>query len=419
MPQVLTVASLGATQSVTPEGFLFCQDVRIARTGPMLYLPDEIPDITPGANGAMITVLRDADVLFHPDTIASFAGKSVTNDHPDELVSPMTWGAVTVGVMLSPRRGTGIDSEYLVADLMITDADAIADVQAGKREVSCGYDTDAETVRPGLGRVTKIVGNHVALVDRGRCGPSCAIQDGVPDMAKAKRSVWDRLTTAFHAKDEAAFSEELEAAKGEMKDEEPEPEEKKVEDAESDPYEARFAKIEDSLTKIGDALSELAKPVKDADPEPEEKKVEDEAAEGNPDEEDGALMDSATLRDDFRDTIARAEILSPGIKLPVFDAKSKPKLTVDAMCGLRRRALKAAHDNSALRPHVAAVLGNKPADFTAMTCDTADMIFRAASELVKASNAKPNPTMDHLPVGGPMTPARYAEMVKSRNYPKK
>lgn len=416
MPQVLTVASLGATQSITPEGFLFCQNVRIARTGPMLYTPDEIPDITPGANGAMITVLRDADVLFHPDTIASFAGKSVTNDHPDELVSPVTWSDVTVGVMLSPRRGTGIDSEYLVADLLITDADAIADVQAGKREVSCGYDTDAETVSPGLGRVTKIVGNHVALVDRGRCGPSCAIQDGVPDMAKAKRSVWDRLTTAFHAKDEAAFSEELENAKGETNDEAPPEEKEPTKDAEADPYEARFAKIEDSLTKIGDALSELAKPAADADPEPEEKLV----ADADPDEpEGGDLMDSATMRDDFRDTIARAEILSPGIKLPVFDAKSKPKLTVDAMCGLRRRALKSAHDNAALRPHVAAVLGNKPADFTAMTCDTADMIFRAASELVKASNAKAGDGAVLDAKSGPMTAARYADLIRSRNYPKK
>ena len=434
----LTVDQIGKTQSVTPEGFLLCEDVRIARTGPMLYRADEVEDVAPNPSGAMTVMQRDADVLFAPDTLASFAGKPVTNDHPDDLVGPETWRDVACGIVMNPRRGDGADSDHMVADLLITEAGAIADIQAKKREVSCGYDTEVEEIKPGLGRVTKIVGNHVALVERGRCGPSCAIQDGEPTMAKAKRTVWDRLTTAFRAKDEAAFHEELEAAKGEL--EAPEDDknihvhvnlngaasgdqpkaDEPVKDGEGeDPNEARFAKIEAALASIAETVGKLVAAEK-TEAEAHEDLAKDEGAaeeeaSTEAEEEKRPVMDAAAVSAEFRDTLSRAEILAPGIKLPVFDAKAAPKLMVDAMCGLRRRALAKALDAEATRSAVEAVAGKKP-DFAKMTCDHAATVFRAASEVVKARRtaAVHDGREVASPSGGGMTAARLQEINEQR-----
>lgn len=433
----LTVDQIGRTQSVTPEGFLLCEGVRIARTGPMLYRADEVEDVAPNPSGAMTVLQRDADVLFAPDTLASFAGKPVTNDHPDDLVSPETWRSVACGIVMNPRRGEGADSDHMVADLLITEAGAIADIQAKKREVSCGYDTEVEEIKPGLGRVTKIVGNHVALVERGRCGPSCAIQDGEPTMAKAKRTVWDRLTTAFKANDEAAFHEEIEAAKGGLEapeddknihvhvnlngaggGDQPKADEPIKDEEGDDPTEARFAKIEAALNELTGIVQQMLTAEK-SEVEAHEDLVKDEGeteeeAPAEP-EEKRPVMDAAAVSAEFRDTLSRAEILAPGIKLPVFDAKAAPKLMVDAMCGLRRRALAKALDAEATRPAVEAVAGKKP-DFAKMTCDQAATVFRAASEVVKARRTAAVHDGREVtpPSGGGMTAARLQELNEQR-----
>ncbi|GHE70060.1 hypothetical protein GCM10019059_32310 [Camelimonas fluminis] len=421
-PATLVAEQIGASQHLTPEGFLLCRGVRIARTGPMLYAPDEMPEIEPGDRG-MVTIERDANVLFSPEAIASFAGKPVTNDHPDEYVTPETWRACAVGVTLDPRRGEGVEAEYLLADLLITDAQAINDVRDGKREVSCGYESEREQIRPGYGRQITVVGNHVALVDRGRCGPSCSIQDGETPMAK--RTVWDRMRTAFKAKDEAAFEEELKEAMDqdgyepqrlviEVKQPEGEPPPKETGDSD-DPLEKLTGAVNDLAGKFTDFEGRLAKleegGSKTADEDPEgEGEGDGDEGEDRPSE----TKDSAKLRDEFADTISRAEILSPGIKLPVFDAKRTRKMTVDAMCALRRKALKNALADEARKPHVAAVLGQAP-DIAKMTCDEARIAFRAASEL--ARNANNGPGARH-PVGdipqGPMTAARMQQMIADR-----
>jgi hypothetical protein len=73
---------------------------------------------------------------------------------------------------------------YLAFDLLLTDASAIAAVDSGKRELSNGYSAELEfgdfTAPDGVkcqARQISISGNHVALVDRGRAGSTCAIID--------------------------------------------------------------------------------------------------------------------------------------------------------------------------------------------------------------------------------------------------
>ena len=94
--------------------------------------------------------------------------------------------------------------------------------------------------------------------------------------------------------------------------------------------------------------------------------------------------DSTALRDEFQDALSRAEILAPGVRLPTFDAKAVRKKTVDAICVLRRRALRAAMDNENAEA-VRAVTGG--ADISGMPCNAVQAFFNAASELVRGKNS--------------------------------
>jgi hypothetical protein len=73
---------------------------------------------------------------------------------------------------------------------MITDSDAIAALEAGRSELSCGYTADV-VIEPGTwqgqrydAKQTNIRGNHVALVDAGRAGPTCSIRMDAADAAQ-------------------------------------------------------------------------------------------------------------------------------------------------------------------------------------------------------------------------------------------
>jgi len=161
-----------------PNGSLLCQNVPIARIGWMIYGKDELP-LDSGDDG-VIYVERTADVLFNDQTIGSFKNAAVVDEHPPDMedVTPENWKELSRGFSTSNvRRGTGDDSDVLLADLIITDKELIEAVLAGKREVSAGYDSDYEQISPGVGRQHNILGNHIALVDKGRCGPRCAIGD--------------------------------------------------------------------------------------------------------------------------------------------------------------------------------------------------------------------------------------------------
>jgi hypothetical protein len=65
-----------------------------------------------------------------------------------------------------------------LGDLLITTEKGIELVKSGLREVSCGYDAQYEQIEKGKGKQREIIGNHVALVTKGRAGGRCAIQDG-------------------------------------------------------------------------------------------------------------------------------------------------------------------------------------------------------------------------------------------------
>ena len=156
----------------TPEGFLVCHHVPIARTGFQEYLPEEI-----NADGEKpVRVFRPEEEVFSAAAMASFEGKPVTCDHPPEAVTAQNSSAYACGHIQNVRRGKDEESSLLIADLFITDAALIRRIQHGLREVSCGY--DCVYVQDGGGmRQTCIRGNHVAVVEAGRAGERVAIRD--------------------------------------------------------------------------------------------------------------------------------------------------------------------------------------------------------------------------------------------------
>jgi len=218
---------IGASRSLTPEGFLVCHDVAIARAGTQLYTSDEVP-VDPGPDG-LVRVVRDDSEVFRPETIASFEGKPVTVNHPNDFVNPENWKQLTVGFVSNVRRGEGMFNDLLIADLVITDADGIEYVNRELPEVSCGYEADYNQTADGYAEQQNIIGNHVALVDKGRAGSRCAIQDSIPKeepMGNKKRNWLDRLKALVR---DAEAEAEKEKEEEETKDEFPEKEEEKDE----------------------------------------------------------------------------------------------------------------------------------------------------------------------------------------------
>ena len=166
---------ISPNQTKTDEGFLICKNVPIARTGTMEYLAREL--CLEGDPERIVTVNRYEEDVFSPAAMASFEGKIVTDNHPPDNLLPETAGAYSRGHVQNVRR----EGDKLVADLHITDASLISDIENGvKREVSCGY--TCIYVPDGNGyRQTQIRGNHVAVVPAGRAGHEVAIKDKQPE----------------------------------------------------------------------------------------------------------------------------------------------------------------------------------------------------------------------------------------------
>lgn len=415
---VYAAEQLGERQSITPEGFLLCEAVPIARVGAQDYAYFELPEIE--AKDGVIVAERTADVLFSPETLASFEGKPITIDHPPDFVTPANFKSVVVGFVMNVRRGEGDQSDLMLADLLIFDAEAIRLVQLKVlAQVSNGYDADYEQIAPGRARQVVIVGNHVALVKSARCGPVCSIGDGSSNllptgdasMATKKGSKFvDALRKAFMTRDSEAFEKVASEMTGDEGGEggEGQPQihihmpgtgadpkagvsatgDEGAGGGEGDPLKQVLDAIQATNGKIDALADRVTKlegggtPTGDDDPNPDD----DPGAtmDDDPDPKAAKTGDSTALRDQFQDALSRAEILAPGVRLPTFDAKAVRKKTVDAICVLRRRALRAALDNENAEI-VKSVVGG--ANVASMTCDSVAAFFNAASEVVRSKNS--------------------------------
>lgn len=187
--QLFDAVTLGEPR-LTRDGYLVA-DAKIARTGIQLYSGKEVdPENKQGwRDKALVRVYRPESEVFSTDAMASFAHKPITDDHPSEAVSSKNWKAHSVGM-----TGNEIarDGAFIRVPMVVMDAASIQNWKDGKRELSCGYESqivfDAGITPEGEAYdaiQTNIRGNHLAIVGRGRAGSECRIGDrGAPDTDK-------------------------------------------------------------------------------------------------------------------------------------------------------------------------------------------------------------------------------------------
>ena len=273
----------------TPEGYLVCKDVPIARTGIQNYRGMEFGGTDPNK---IYNIERPEAEVFSKAALASFEGKPVVDEHPSEDVQPGNVLQYLKGTCRNVHRGEGALSDCIVADLIIYDNDLIRKIEDGKRDVSCGYDCLWEPKDRDTYVQREIRGNHVAVVNRGRAGHRISIRDskgGMKRMSTKKNSLWGRVLAAF-ARDENTTPEDLEAAsklnpqardEGEEGKERPMPQPAPQPQAEEkSTFDA--AEMNDRLSRIEDALREMS--------EGREKRLEEKTAP-EPAREEGNALD--------------------------------------------------------------------------------------------------------------------------------
>ena len=148
----------------TDEGYLIDTPV-VGRTGIQLY-----KDV----DGTIRRELRPPEEVFKADSLKSFAGKPVTDEHPGEPVTAKNAKRLSVGTMQGEGKQ---DGDNVIAPIIVHDGEMIDKIMnEGKRELSLGYKVDLEET-PGvwngqeydaIQRNIRI--NHLAIVPRGRAG---------------------------------------------------------------------------------------------------------------------------------------------------------------------------------------------------------------------------------------------------------
>ena len=254
----------------TPEGYLVCKNVPIARTGVQDYRGSEFGADEPEQ---LYHVTRPQNEVFSPAAIASFEGKPVVDEHPDEDVTSENYNRYMKGVCRDVKKGEGDLAQFLVGDLVIYDQDLISKIKNGKREISCGYDCLWVPTADDAYEQREIRGNHIAVVDKGRAGHKVAIRDDAGRSKEMKsKNIFARMLAAF-AKDANTTPDDLLEASQAVNNQdaaEPAPAPAPVEapapaaPAMDEAMEARFKAIEDAIAKL------TPQPAPEPEPEPEE-----------------------------------------------------------------------------------------------------------------------------------------------------
>jgi len=195
------------TRKKTKEGFLDAKAL-VGRPGIQEYvkgvdfLKDDLPvRLQNRPDGTILNLLRPADEVFKPESLKSFTSKPVTNNHPaGTLVDSSNVKKFQVGFTKSVSKAKSGDA--LEANLLVQDAHAINDINAGKNQISLGYQAEIDWtsgVDDSFGEYDgiqkNIIGNHIAIVDRARAGEQFRILDKKTEKdSKMKTRIFDGVS---------------------------------------------------------------------------------------------------------------------------------------------------------------------------------------------------------------------------------
>lgn len=166
----------------TPQGFLICKDVTLAKPMVKEYYAGEI-GIADGFEATdVIGIYTPPDVLFGQSVIDGFTASDVVMMHPKgNQLNSDNYKDHVIGTAKNVRADNG----YLVADLTIKDKWAIEAIEYDDiKQISLGYAAEldmtagqTETGQAYHGQWVGMVADHVAVVREGRCGDDCKIGD--------------------------------------------------------------------------------------------------------------------------------------------------------------------------------------------------------------------------------------------------
>lgn len=180
-------------------GFLVLPDCVLACSGILQYGDVVDQDGKNIADGAVINVFRPASAL--KSCARQFANLPLTLTHPEsQKVDPENAKEVTVGSLGSePRYEERGGKGYVICDIIVYDEDTINKIESGEfEELSAGYETAFQRQRGSEdGEQYEavqflLVPNHVALVERGRCGSECKVCDNAPSSADKSNKTKER-----------------------------------------------------------------------------------------------------------------------------------------------------------------------------------------------------------------------------------
>ncbi len=130
----------------------------------------------------VVRVYRPEAEVKAADSLRTFSHAPVTMGHPAEMVTADNWKALAVGEVST--EAAWLDGKIKLP-LILKDADSIAAVENGTRELSAGYTCQIEFVdgmtedgQPYDAIQKNIRANHLAIVPRGRAGSEFRIGDG-------------------------------------------------------------------------------------------------------------------------------------------------------------------------------------------------------------------------------------------------
>lgn len=200
----LVLAMDKSLRSTDLDGRLHVRDCNISKANVCPYLGSEIPDAdTLRLDPSQVYHLyRSADEL--EASAASYERVPLMMKHVAvSAADPQKY--YVVGTISNVRWRP----PYLVADLTIWDAAAIALVESGQQEqLSCGYRYRADMTKGIIdgveydGIMRNIVGNHVALVETGRAGPDVLVSDELSqELCNMKKSALLETLKPFLAAD--------------------------------------------------------------------------------------------------------------------------------------------------------------------------------------------------------------------------
>lgn len=159
----------------TADGYLIAEAFAV-RTGIQNYSGSEVGLM----DRDVVRVYRPEDEVRATESLRTFSHAPITLGHPDKVTAD-NWRDLAKGEVSTEAEW---DGNKIKLPLIVKDAEAIAAIEAGTRELSAGYTcaldfTDGVTpdgeAYDAVQRNIRI--NHIAIVPRGRAGSECRIGD--------------------------------------------------------------------------------------------------------------------------------------------------------------------------------------------------------------------------------------------------